>query len=432
MSIIDSSSTQATNWKQLSYFRVFVENDAHLQNARYPLLNNKRQQLRVTVRLAAKDAAGNVATIPKSDLDQIRLIDYNTSALIDYNDNFSGDWTSSWHHRGFIWDRGFLDSIRSLRLEQPQLFETSDSSADDADYADDPDAKVSEPIEQTSESFGPVLISPSMDATLADCPGGYQCVTFYVSTGARAARRLAARITNGDGTVFRSNYSDVTDDLGEGDKRGRFNSSFEVEPVSFPSLPNENFGDRKADGSGYLRDTLVTSNKFSGGEYRAFEQHVNIRMPNGRKVPIKSVTSHPSGADGAIGGEMMWASRGPVTRSKTTFTYISYPGETHVRMQEPPNWYGADGYFYRVHSLLATAFPNFTPRIFHPRAGEVVIGHFLTDQNHQFYYRAQNGAEHQVPNKMMMPLHVMDIYGTEHRLRLGLVSTHNYLTLNKV
>lgn len=85
MSTIDSSPTQATNWKQLSYFRVFVENDAHLQNARYPLLNNKRQQLRVTVRLAAKDAAGNVATIPKSDLDQIRLIDYNTSALIDYN-----------------------------------------------------------------------------------------------------------------------------------------------------------------------------------------------------------------------------------------------------------------------------------------------------------------------------------------------------------
>lgn len=76
--------------------------------------------------------------------------------------------------------------------------------------------------------------------------------------------------------------------------------------------------------------------------------------------------------------------------------------------------------------------PKLYTRIFHPRAGEVVIGHFLTDQNHQFYYRAQNGAEHQVPNKMMMPLHVMDIYGTEHRLRVGLVSTHNYLMLNKV
>ena len=101
-------------------------------------------------------------------------------------------------------------------------------------------------------------------------------------------------------------------------------------------------------------------------------------------------------------------------------------------MQEPPNWYGDNGRFLKLYSLLAAAFTNYTPRIFNPRAGEVVIGHFLTDQNYQFYYRAQGGAEHQVPNKMIMPLHLMDIYGTEHRLRLGLVSTHNYLTLNKV
>lgn len=40
------------------------------------------------MRLAAKDAAGNVATIEKLILDQIRLIDYNTSALIDYNVSF--------------------------------------------------------------------------------------------------------------------------------------------------------------------------------------------------------------------------------------------------------------------------------------------------------------------------------------------------------
>ena len=426
MSIVNSSSAQASNWKQLSYFRVFVENDAHLQNARYPLLNNKRQQLRVTVRLAARDASGNLVTIPQSDLDNIRLIDYNTSALIDFNNSFTGDWTSSRHNQGYTWDRGFFDSIRTLRLEQPQLFEELENRADVVEAMH---VNVPEQIKHELESQGSNVLSVLAGENMADCPNGYQCVQFYVSTGARAARRLAARLTNSDGTVFRSNYSEVGDDLGEGDKRGKFNSSFEVDPVTFPNLPNDHFGDRRTDGSGYLRDTLVSSVTRRGLEYRAFEAHVNIRMPNGRKVPIKSVV-HSMSADPILGAEVIWACRGGLNGARCTYTYMCYPGETQLRMGTPPNFYGWRGYTYRASSLLKMAFADRRPRIVHARAGEVVIGQMLTSQNSWFYHDGRGTIE--TPNYTNMPLSVIDIYGTQHNFRLSLNFNLTYLNLNKV
>lgn len=423
MTIIPPSEPKVSNWQQLSYFRVFVENDAHLQNARYPILNNKRQQLLVTVRLAAKDASGNPAIIPQSDLNNIRLMDYNTSALIDFTNDFSGQWTTSRLNQGYIWDRGFLDSIRTLRLEQPQLFTNEERRAG---VAEPLELNLPLQIQKQLEDIDSNAVSLPDTETTVDCPNGYQCIQFLVSTGARAMRRLAARIVNSDGTTFRTNYSEVSDDLGEGDRRGKFNSSFEVEPVSFPFLPNENYGDRKLDGSGVLRDTLASSASWFGNTFRAFEQHINIRMPGGRKVPIKTVI-HKHGNAPHI-GDMLWACRGSAEGSRTVHTYISYPGEAKVRMQQPPNYYGWNNAYYNAYDLITMAFPDFTPRIVNPREGEVVIGHFLTSQNSYWYFQPQQ----EQADKKSMPLSVIDIYGTQHDFRLGMVAANNYLTLDKI
>ena len=257
------------------------------------------QQLLVTMRLAAKDANGNHVQIPQSDLDNIRLIDYNTSELIDFNNSFAGEWTSARLHQGYTWDRGFLDSIRVLRLEQPALFEAVEPRAHVAEALE---VKLPEQIKHELENAG--FVSLSAAETMEVCPNGYQCVNFYISTGASLLRRFAARVINADGTVFRSNYSKVGDDLGEGDKLGKFNSSFEIDPLTFPNLPNDNYGARKFDGSGYLRDTLVSEMTRNGMKYRAYEQHLNIRMPTGRKVPIKSVI-HPIGPDPVKGADVI-------------------------------------------------------------------------------------------------------------------------------
>lgn len=423
MSTVNASPAQASNWKQLSYFRVFVGNDASYQNNRYPLLNNQRQQLLVTVRLAAKDANGNHVQIPQSDLDNIRLIDYNTAELIDFNNSFTGEWTSSRLHQGYTWDRGFLDSIRVLRLEQPALFEAVEQRAHVAEALE---GKLPEQIKHELENAG--FVSVPTAETMEVCPNGYQCVNFYISTGASLLRRFAARVSNADGTVFRSNYGEIGEDLGEGDKLGKFNSSFEIDPLTFPNLQNDNYGDRKSDGSGYLRDTLVSEMTRNGMKYRAYEQHLNIRMPNLRKVPIKSVI-HPIGPDPVKGADVIWACRGNVSATRTAHTYMCYPGETHIRMGQPPNFYGWNNNYYWATDLLTMAFENYAPRIVHAREGEVVIGHFLMSQN-SYFYDTRSGAR-ETPNKTSMLIKVIDIYGTQHNLRLSFNPDYNYLYLNK-
>ena len=120
-----ATTVQASSWTQLSYFKVFVHNDSHLQHSRYPLLNNGNQQVLVTVRLAAQDARGNYVSVSAADLNSIRLIDYGTSETIYFGSELQ-PWSTSQTDMGFIWDRSFLDSIRSLRLEQPELFEQVD------------------------------------------------------------------------------------------------------------------------------------------------------------------------------------------------------------------------------------------------------------------------------------------------------------------
>ncbi|WP_253187853.1 hypothetical protein [Pseudomonas versuta] len=145
---------------------------------------------------------------------------------------------------------------------------------------------------------------------------------------------------------------------------------------NFPNFSSDNQDDRKSDGSGYLRDTLVSEMTRNGIKYRAYEQYLNIRMSTGRKVPIKSVI-HPIGPDTVKGADVIWACRGNVSATRTARTYMCYPAQTHIRMGQPPNFYGWLGYYYYATDLLTMAFEAYAPRIVHAREGEVVIGHFL-------------------------------------------------------
>lgn len=416
MTIINPAEIQASAWKQLSYFRVYVGDDGYPQNARHPILNNKRQQIPVTVRLAARDAAGNFVKIPQSDLDSIRLIDYTSSVLIDHGTNFSGQWTTSYLNQGYEWDREFMGSIRSLRLEQPELFEEVENRAD-----------IPESYEVNSSPH--TEDHPNALVLTDACADGYQCIRFYLSTGASLPRRLAARILNSDGTTFRTNYKEISDDIGEGDGLGKFNSSFEVDPFAFPNLPNENYGDRKTDGSGHLKPTLASTFRFDSQNYHAYEQHLNIRMPGGRKIPINSVV-HPANMHPVYGAESIWAYGGK-GQSRITHTYMVYPGERHTRQGPSPKYFSRNNYFYGIFGLLGFAFEYKDPHVVYPRAGEVVIGHFCSSANYYFYDQPNANPGSQVPFKLATLFSVIDIYGTQHNFRLSLSEDYGSLLLSK-
>ena len=417
MSEVEVQDVKASGWNQLSYFKVFVNNDSHLQNSRYPLLNNGNQQLLVTVRLAAKDASGNFVTVTPADLATIRLIDYGTSEIIYLGEQLH-PWCTTFTNLGYAWDRGFLDSIRSLRLEQPKLFEQA---------AIDPPA-LDQALEgvplQHHEQAQPGLELHTQNQALSQPGADYQTVQFYVRTTATTLRRLAVRINNSDGTVFRTNYSEVGDDTGEGDKRGKFNSSFEVEPLTFPRLPSENYGDRLA--NGYLKDTPIGHGDFAG-KFRAFEHHVNIRMPNGRSLPIKTITNYSS-RNGVV-----WAAHGS-GKSKCTVTYFGLPGSQVTKLTNKPEYIGImrNGLSREYTGVWLTYLGRhmgIEGKIKYPREGEVVIGQVIMEENFYFYQSVTNNIE--VPNRMTHDFSVIDIYGSSHNLRVGLIPAFNYLTLER-
>lgn len=415
MNEVSATGNKASNWKQLAYFKVFVHNDSQQQNASYPLFNNGNQQVLVTIRLAAQDERGNYVSIPASDLNGIRLIDYGTCDEIYFGSQLQ-PWSTSQTDLGFIWDEGFINSVRSLRLEQPELFEQADSAPGAFDQA------------LNINSEGQMLPSamPECSAENGDDPNKiYQCFKFYLRTTALTKRQFAARITNGDGTVFRSNYPEVGSDNGQGDGLGKFNSSFEINPISFPRLPSENYGDRLA--NGYLKDTPIGDGVFTG-KFRAFEHHINIRMPrSGQAVPIKAIPNYDY-TEGVV-----WGNAGS-GRSKLTVTYIGLPGSSSTWYTYAPyymqiNKYGvgmmsvSDWLFFIGQSL------GIGYKIKYPRSGEVVVGQVLCEENFWFYTNVT--ASKEVLKKTTKDLTVVDIYGTLHPLRIGLIPEYNYLTLER-
>ncbi|ALE86825.1 hypothetical protein [Pseudomonas versuta] len=415
MNEVNTTEVKASNWNQLSYFKVFVHNDSSVQHRKYPLLNNGNQQVLVTVRLVAKDASGNFTTIPQADLDKIRLIDYGTSDEIYFGSELKS-WSTSRTNLGYTWDRQFLDSIRSLRVEQPQLFETA---GNEPCIVEQEDLNTSPPTNEQMQELSP--LTPEEQATHA--PGDYQTVQFYLRTTATLERRIAARIINSDGTEFRSNYSEVENDNGEGDKLGKFNSSFEIEPLIFPRLPSENYGDRLS--NGYLKDTFIGEGRFVN-YFRAAEHHVNIRMPSGRTVAIKTMLNYNS-HNGVV-----WATRGPGA-SKCTYTYFGLPGSQTARYGTP-FYVGVmnSGIGARSHEewlqYLAGTF-GLANKIKHPRSGELVIGQLV--YAHTFLNYTNVNLVKEVPNRPSFDFSVMDIYGTQHNLRVSLTVELGNLILDK-
>ncbi|OKA25250.1 hypothetical protein BOH74_09210 [Pseudomonas versuta] len=415
MNEVNTTEVKASNWNQLSYFKVFVHNDSSLQHRKYPLLNNGNQQVLVTVRVVAKDASGNFTTIPQADLDKIRLIDYGTSQEIYFGSELQ-PWSTSRTNLGYEWDRPFLDSIRSLRVEQPKLFETA---GNDLCVVEQEDLNTSPPTDEQMQELSP--LTPEEQASHA--PGDYQTVQFYLRTTATTDRRIAARIANSDDTVFRTNYSEVGDDTGEGDKRGKFNSSFEIEPLTFPRLPSENYGDRNS--NGFLKDTAIGSGNFIS-YYRAAENHVNIRMPNGRTVAIKNMLNYNAN------NGVVWAT-GSTSASKCTSTYIGLPGNAWAQYGTP--FYvginsGGVGALSHEQWLYYSAHPiDLAFKIKHPRAGEIVIGQFV--YAHTFYYYSNVQMNHKIANKHSLDFSVMDIYGTQHNLRVSLSAELGNLILDR-
>ena len=91
---------------------------------------------------------------------------------------------------------------------------------------------------------------------------------------------------------------------------------------------------------------------------------------------------------------------------------------------------------YGLGMLAVREWMNFTGRgmglegkIKYPRSGELVVGQVLCEENFWFYTNVT--ASKEVLKQTTKDITVVDIYGTLHDLRIGLIPEYNYLTLER-
>ena len=133
-------------------------------------------------------------------------------------------------------------------------------------------------------------------------------IPVYVRTNSppSVALRIAARFLLPDGTSYAATNFNVDDPEGEG-VGGQFNSSVNLKPVRFPSLPVTSYGDVASDGT--LNPTPVGSQNYF---YGAVEHSLHVNL-NGTELRLKSVDGGYSDREfaiykrGAFFDDVQWA-----------------------------------------------------------------------------------------------------------------------------
>lgn len=421
MSTPSAPEATASNWQQLYFFKVIAERNADSGYREYPLFNNGQQQLHITLQLAALTAAGQPAVIPAQELVEARLIDFLTSAELPRWDNgLAGSWAAEPSKGPFTYDRNFINSVRSFAADAPinivvpapaedERVPTAWKEALSTNAMGERNARLTVGSHPFSEDERAMIQRQYPGLQVTD----YQFVDFYVVTRATQGRTVAGRITNSQGTVFRTNHGEIGDDSGLGDGLGKFNSSIRIDPVTFPNLPGENYGDRNADGT--LKDTLVaTADNYA---YRCYEHHINIKLPNGKMVPIHSIWE----------AYELWGDGGTGWKACLSHTYIGGPGSRTMEYLIPP-YVGIRGSFPRSDEALRDLVPDLQIR--YPREGQIVIGHVLCIWDYWFYLKPSNGER--APHRLSSRIGFTDIYGNPHSVTIFFSPRYyNYINISK-
>ena len=228
---------------------------------------------------------------------------------------------------------------------------------------------------------------------------GVQFIERFVSTTDTILKKIGAKIGFGNATVLTNTWSGpgAADDNGWGDGRGRFNSSLSIQPRKLTPLNASNYGVREPTDPGRLKETLIRNIEANS---RAYECHLDIRLSNGTMLPIKRLTNWRS-----LSGDL---GHGP-SSGKLSFTYIGNPNQATI-LYDMPVYFGDRGTMRRSIELLDEVLLN---RIIHyPRAGQIVVGHYLTGHDIWFYHGNYARADHVISS----PLEFEDIYGNLHRI----------------
>lgn len=386
-----TKSAQDAAWTQVLRFRV-SKDDSGPSPETVRLFKNQRQRCAIQVEVVVGDQDAFPVAIGIDEIKaRLRLVHYTAQApeLGTNNDGYAQYFDPG----DYVWDESIL-------LAAERFADEGGSTGNDVARA----------------------------ATRSRNEPSDTCTVYVQASPSATNKRVGARFLLPDGASYAyTTHSQVDDPNGDGDGNGLFNSSVNIQPVGFPTLPVGNYGDVASDG------TLIATPVGTKDAYYWAEEHFLHVNLNGYELELKSVGAAEGGTTGFAAYKRSSGVLAPVLWG---ISYHSQPGSDvaeslplaplhHLNVAVRPDT--SESPPARIEDPKAM-YNNCVGTIENADSYKVVIGLL---QGKTFPVTFETSANGSVSDVAKTTLHIMDVYGNDHALSLTLQSEPNKIRLAK-
>lgn len=392
----------ATPWGQIDQFKI---RHVHLAepNGSVKLFNNGRQQLTFEIDIRALDANGREVILNSEALSRIRLIDYNSGLEIPHGNAFTGDWYTSFSHRGYQWSNEIFSYIglAATNEREENIYKIRDENDIDKELAATGVILRSEPV--TLKSGDKDVPSPP-DLKMSPITRIYLSCASKIGTN----KKLAVKITSPDGRVtVVSNNTEAPEGDPSGDGHGKFNSSVTVAPVQLKNLDISCYGQLvERSGEMVLNDVKVA--EFSDSPY--YEGQLWCKPGSNFTIDFNLVLNYP----GWHTYFSLYNENGEDHGTEAMCTYLGQPGE-NILKENWPTYYERKG---GTHGRTS-GFRWFYDKITRRENGKIVLGGIYLSA-HGWFRNTINGP---TQRNFEEKLYLYDVYGNAHPVGIKIDKT---------
>ncbi|WP_133625149.1 hypothetical protein [Erwinia sp. LJJL01] len=400
MEQFNNSPNAATSWAQIDKFKIRHVHQPEFDGS-VKLFNNGRQQLTFEIDVRALDASGKEVLLNPEALSYIRLIDYHTGEEIPHGNGFTGNWYSSFTHRGYEWNHDMFSYIGLSATEN-----TEENS-----YKIPNEEDIPKELSATGVILRDLPVSVERAAE-PDLVKMSPVTKFFLSCSAPSGinRTFAAKITSPDGSItVTTNSREAPEGDPSGDGQGKFNSFVTVIPVQLKNFDISCYCELlEVGGEDVLNNQLVHDAKF----IFFYEGKLYCEPVNGMIIDFNLALNYP----GYHTYFSLYNDAGKDDRIELMYTYVGQPGEEQYKHNWPKYLtYNGD------HDVMST--DEFTRyhfnRVGRPEKGKVIIGGVFVKVDYVLVNEPYGGAVRNYQEK----LYLYDIYGNGHPVGIKIDKT---------
>ncbi|HDR2460649.1 TPA: hypothetical protein QCI17_004622, partial [Enterobacter ludwigii] len=334
-------------------------------------------------------------------LSYIRLIDYHTGEEIPHGNDFTGNWYSSFTHRGIEWSHDIFSYIGLSATEN-----TEENS-----YK----IRYEEDIPKELSATGVILRDLPVSVERAAEPDLVKMspvTKLFLSCSAPSGinRTFAAKITSPDGSItVTTNSREAPEGDPSGDGQGKFNSFVTVIPVQLKNLDISCYCELFDSGDEY---TLNNEAVYDNGLISFYEGKLYCKPVDGLNIDFTLALNYP----GYHTYFSLYNDIGEDDGIELMYTYVGQPGEEEYK-DNWPKYITSKG----AHDDIST--DEFTRSYFNrvgrPEKGKVIIGGVFVKLDLVLTNEPYGGAVRNYQEN----LYLYDIYGNAHPVGIKIDKT---------